>query len=880
MRWPFRRPRDASSLTPDAPVPGRTAGETPAPARATGSDAVATAAADRRAASTPRSDWARLAPLGATLETRPPLTFYGDQFGRSVAGARTMAASMRHRPSQPGRAPSGVLLDAVTIEAVEPLEARHEPEIPAVSAPEVNAAPVHRKVVDTGKPPATDLLTSDASVAFPPAPDREREPSPFTTISWTAESGFVESTPKSPMRLVGQRGELDSGDPAAEEPPADDAEPGLRYLPAPGPRRQQPPPDVVELVRQQTGVHVGDAVIDRSPEVTERASQMGAIAFTERGTVHLPSELGEITDASNRAIVAHELTHVAQQRALGPVPSEDSPEGRDLEAEARRVQRLAAGDPIVRPHFLRRRTATPDRFAGVQRLAGDDNDPYAWQERDPERMPSAERDEFEALGMFGGYSIREGSRLDRARGGAVDYEAADESWAREYEQTNSTRLQAERDRRHAELIEEANRERRIEALREGEDEPEELTRADLINLRRRLDEEMPWQFGPPPGVDPYNDNLPPPTDEEREAEERARRRRARSGGSSSTRTARTTSSGGRRSTGSSPLIASRPGGGRGPGAGRGAGGSSAENRFDWQEREPTEQQEIEMLFGGGLFGALLGLAAGEETDDDRRRVEIEALPRLVGQRQDKERELRHVTLRSKLTQTMQEASTPVREPIQLTREEIVEIRRQVDQEMPLEFALPDYLEMTEDAQIRPDGTISDTQTAPEAAPEATPPGTPPTTTPGTPPTTAAATAAAATAAGAVPPPTDAPPPPPPTDAPPPLPTSDVPPPTDAPPPPPDAEVAAGTAAAGGTSLIGAGLAGLAGGVVGAGLASAFEPDGDSFAHDEEAAHRILTAASDLDIDALSRRIWTRIRREMRTELIVDRERAGSLADVR
>jgi hypothetical protein len=36
----------------------------------------------------------------------------------------------------------------------------------------------------------------------------------------------------------------------------------------------------------------------------------------------------------------------------------------------------------------------------------------------------------------------------------------------------------------------------------------------------------------------------------------------------------------------------------------------------------------------------------------------------------------------------------------------------------------------------------------------------------------------------------------------------------------------------------------------------------------------------MDIDHLSRRLWSRIRREMRTELLVDRERAGSLADIR
>jgi hypothetical protein len=43
---------------------------------------------------------------------------------------------------------------------------------------------------------------------------------------------------------------------------------------------------------------------------------------------------------------------------------------------------------------------------------------------------------------------------------------------------------------------------------------------------------------------------------------------------------------------------------------------------------------------------------------------------------------------------------------------------------------------------------------------------------------------------------------------------------------------------------------------------------------------LLSSASDHDVDVLSRRIWSRIRREMRSELLVDRERAGALADHR
>ncbi len=49
---------------------------------------------------------------------------------------------------------------------------------------------------------------------------------------------------------------------------------------------------------------------------------------------------------------------------------------------------------------------------------------------------------------------------------------------------------------------------------------------------------------------------------------------------------------------------------------------------------------------------------------------------------------------------------------------------------------------------------------------------------------------------------------------------------------------------------------------------------------EAAASALLSSANDHDIDVLSRRIWSRIRREMRSELLIDRERAGVLADHR
>ena len=49
---------------------------------------------------------------------------------------------------------------------------------------------------------------------------------------------------------------------------------------------------------------------------------------------------------------------------------------------------------------------------------------------------------------------------------------------------------------------------------------------------------------------------------------------------------------------------------------------------------------------------------------------------------------------------------------------------------------------------------------------------------------------------------------------------------------------------------------------------------------EAAATNIVESMSDIDLDRLTRRLWTRMRRELRSDLLIDRERAGVLADMR
>ena len=135
------------------------------------------------------------------------------------------------------------------------------------------------------------------------------------------------------------------------------------------PRRQEPVP--VELAaefRARFDVDVTEVPIHRGPAVTTLAGAASARAFTQHGEVYLPDEAGELTEPDGRALLAHELVHVAQQRVLGPnLPGESSPDGALLEAAAAGTQRWMRGrsgpPPTLIPPALRHRLGS-DHPAG------------------------------------------------------------------------------------------------------------------------------------------------------------------------------------------------------------------------------------------------------------------------------------------------------------------------------------------------------------------------------------------------------------------------------------------------------------------------------------------------------------------------------------
>jgi hypothetical protein len=128
----------------------------------------------------------------------------------------------------------------------------------------------------------------------------------------------------------------------------------------PAMRTEAVPTDLRTTLSDAFGVTVGDGPVYRGPQVSERARDLNARAFTYKNEVFLPDELGPLGGTEARATLAHELTHVAQQRVLTTtLPDEGTEAGHRLEAAAQSVElfvRGASDAPRPTPELLH-----PDR---------------------------------------------------------------------------------------------------------------------------------------------------------------------------------------------------------------------------------------------------------------------------------------------------------------------------------------------------------------------------------------------------------------------------------------------------------------------------------------------------------------------------------------
>jgi hypothetical protein len=106
------------------------------------------------------------------------------------------------------------------------------------------------------------------------------------------------------------------------------------------PQRAPTEPSASAAPAAPSGVSGGPVKIHRDRHASDLSTALDARSFTHGGEIFLPASHGPLTSGTGMALLAHELTHVTQQRRLGSsLPPEHSANGRTLEAEAVAAER-------------------------------------------------------------------------------------------------------------------------------------------------------------------------------------------------------------------------------------------------------------------------------------------------------------------------------------------------------------------------------------------------------------------------------------------------------------------------------------------------------------------------------------------------------------
>ena len=271
-------------------------------------------------------------------------------------------APARSAPTRPDPAPSPQPTRATGEASDRPAQ---DPAETARPTPRRRAEPVYRFVpaersARTATPPRPTTppaaLPSTPPAAPPSPPAAAAAPAPSATVPAVRPSASAAPSARPLTHPRAQR--RSDADRAEAEPrpqqPAPFPQQAQATVPDPIPERvhqgalQEPvhqvPAELLDAVRWAQGVDVSDVPIRRDPEVADEARTLGARSFTRDAEVFLPPEHGSPQEPVARGLLAHELTHAAQQRALGSaLPPEDSDAGRALEAQAVAAERWARG---------------------------------------------------------------------------------------------------------------------------------------------------------------------------------------------------------------------------------------------------------------------------------------------------------------------------------------------------------------------------------------------------------------------------------------------------------------------------------------------------------------------------------------------------------
>jgi hypothetical protein len=300
--------------------------------------------------------------LGAPLTHAPA----SRSLPTAVQPASGATPAMATHPSALVTHPSALVTHPPAVATHPPVVATHPPTVatrPPVAAPE----PVQ-------PPPASDA----------PRPNRDE---PVGAISVEPDLGDVyvspeqdmvesgtdhpapQAHPVAPMPSLGPvvyRAALDTVPPRVDDAGADQVSMDRTV------RREPVPAEIVSVFRSTFGLDLADVPVNRGPGVATLARSVSARAFAQGGEVFLPDEVGDLAAPAARGLLAHELTHAAQQRLLGAdLPSEQSPEGVELEAmavTAERWYRGEGGPPAALVHLPARVELTETRVATDQAL--------------------------------------------------------------------------------------------------------------------------------------------------------------------------------------------------------------------------------------------------------------------------------------------------------------------------------------------------------------------------------------------------------------------------------------------------------------------------------------------------------------------------------
>ena len=110
------------------------------------------------------------------------------------------------------------------------------------------------------------------------------------------------------------------------------------------------PKNVVNAVAKSAGSSPDSVEVLRGPAVDSRAKSISAEAYTENGQVHIPGK-ASLDSRANQVLLAHEVTHLVQQRA-GALPLEHTSGGQQLEAQALQAETHVTGARVTQPGSL------------------------------------------------------------------------------------------------------------------------------------------------------------------------------------------------------------------------------------------------------------------------------------------------------------------------------------------------------------------------------------------------------------------------------------------------------------------------------------------------------------------------------------------------